>query len=127
MQQHDKSPPRGAGRAHDDAVGLPSTRSSINQAPTLSQVAAEAAVEYRKNVNRGRPSTTLAHDEFTRTMQRAFVHECLDSVPRDVAGAQFALESGDDEHAFLHLQRVILAVREAARTFNEVRKGGRQS
>jgi hypothetical protein len=59
-------------------------------------------------------------------MRRAFVAECLDTVPADVVGAQFALESGDDSEAFHRLTRVVLAVKDAARTFNELRADARE-
>lgn len=84
---------------------------------------AEAAREYRAALPRrshekpkGEPAS-----ELTQFMRRAFIADCLERVPEDVAGAQLALDRGDDGEAFHRLTRVVIAVKEAARTFNELR------
>lgn len=94
--------------------------------PNMCETFSAAAREWRKNNARPpKPEAAERASDLTQTMRRAFVCECLDTVPRDVAHAQAALEYGDDGHAFLHMTRVVLAVKDAARTFNELRAAER--
>ncbi|MFZ3182097.1 MAG: hypothetical protein WBO09_13705 [Methylocystis silviterrae] len=55
-------------------------------------------------------------------MRLGFVHELLDDIPREAVAAQLFIESGDDDHAHEHLTKLILNVRELARTWNETRR-----
>jgi hypothetical protein len=101
--------------------------SCATRAQAPSAMFADAATEYRA-ARQGRAATQFTNSpasELTQTMRRAFVCECLETVPLDVAHAQAALECGEDNHAFLHMTRIVLAVKEPARTFNKLRAAER--
>lgn len=84
-------------------------------------IAAQAAIEWRReNIKPRQERAGEPANELTQAMRRDLIREALDFVPRDVVAAQLALEAGDDGFAKLYLQRVVLAVRAAARTFDEL-------
>lgn len=105
--------------------------SAARPKPEQAQLIAEAAREYRaaeprRSNDNDRPrASDRPPDELTQRLRADFVAECLDTVPLDSAHAQAALADGDLDRAFLHMQRLVLAVREAARTFKELRKASK--
>jgi hypothetical protein len=104
---------------------MSAARKNIVEQPLFS----EAAREYQAAQPRvcGQSSdNNRASDEMTQAMRRAFVAECLETIPLDIARAQAALECADDDYAFLHLARVVIAIKEAARTFNDLRKASKK-
>lgn len=91
--------------------------------PDLRENFASAAKEYRRSS--GKPQRRERHapdDGLALQMRLGFVHELLDDIPREAVAAQLFIESGDDDHAHEHLTKLILNVRELARTWNETRR-----
>ncbi|MGJ0504192.1 MAG: hypothetical protein ACR65X_10730 [Methylocystis sp.] len=90
--------------------------------PDLRETFSAAAQEYRKQ--HGKPQRRERHapdDGLPLHMRRGFVHELLDAIPREAVAAQLFIEVGDDAHAHEHLMKLVLNVRELARTWNETR------